>query len=142
MPLTNFGSVLSFAAELETQGMSFYDAMSQNPICKSHADLLRQFSTIAKKNHKLLLRARQENVTEMILEPIMDFVRAPFLTRIDEDELLTVADVISKVKQIEAKRLQFYTEAAGKLSALPEVARVLKTVGKKHAASSRQLESV
>jgi hypothetical protein len=142
MELVSFGSILSFAAELESQGMSFYDTMIRNPLCEAFAEQLREFSKITQKNHKLLLRTRRENVTEMILEPVTDFTKAPFLIRFDLNELATKVDVLAKIRQMEEKLVRFHTEAAAKLTALPEVARVLKTVGKKHAAICRSLDAL
>ena len=33
MPLTNFGSILNFAEELETQDQAFYELAVKNPAC-------------------------------------------------------------------------------------------------------------
>jgi len=106
MPLENFGSILNFAEQIESEDRAFYEILANNPACAEQKSVYEGFATDAQKNIKNIQRTRRENVTEMILEPVKDFVRAPF----------------------------YYTEAAEKIKAQPEVARALKTVGKKRKA--------
>jgi len=132
MPLENFGSVLNFAEELETQDQEFYEAVAGNPACSDHKQLFEQFAANAKKNVKTVQRTRRENVTEMILEPIKDFVRAPYCEVCLAAPSMTVEDALASAKRLEARAVRYYTEAAAKIKALPEVARALKLLGKKH----------
>jgi rubrerythrin len=132
MPLENFGSVLNFAEELETQDQEFYEAVAANPACSDHKQLFEQFAANAKKNVKTAQRTRRENVTEMILEPIKDFVRAPYCEVCLAAPSMTVEDALASAKRLEARAVRYYTEAAAKIKALPEVARALKLLGKKH----------
>ena len=78
MPLINFGSILNFAEELEQGDYDFYSILMQNSECIQDKEIYEKFSTDAKKNVKTVQRARRENVTEMILEPIVDFTRASY----------------------------------------------------------------
>ena len=78
MPLENFGSILNFAEELESQDRQYYEAVAGNPACSDHKQMFEQFAANAKKNVATVQRTRRENVTEMILEPIKGFVRAPY----------------------------------------------------------------
>ena len=78
MPLTNFGSILNFAEELEIQDQEFYQLVAQSPACSDLKDVFSQFAADAAKNKKTVQRIRRENVTEMILESVSDFTRAPF----------------------------------------------------------------
>ena len=132
MPLENFGSVLNFAEELEIQDQEFYEAAASNPACSNHKQLFEQFAANAKKNVKTVQRTRRENVTEMILEPIKDFVRAPYCEVCLAAPSMTVEDALASAKRLEARAVRYYTEAAAKIKALPEVARALKLLGKKH----------
>ena len=132
MPLENFGSVLNFAEELETQDQEFYEAVAGNPACSDHKQLFEQFAANAKKNVKTVQRTRRENVTEMILEPIKDFVRAPYCEVCLAGPSMTVEDALASAKRLEDRAVRYYTEAAAKIKALPEVARALKLLGKKH----------
>ena len=78
MPLENFGSILNFAEELELQDLGFYKTLVDNPACADHKPMFEAFAAAIDKNVKTVQRTRRENVTEMILEPINDFIRAPF----------------------------------------------------------------
>ena len=142
MPLINFGGILSFAEELEKQDEAFYAAVTANEAIAAHKDLFDQFLKDARKNIKNAQRARRENVTEMILEPIRDFFRAPFCEEIDPAEAKTAAEIIDAARCLEKRAESYYTEAAIKIKALPEVARVLKTIGKKHTAHLKKLDSL
>jgi len=49
MPLENFGSILNFAEELESQDQEFYQALTGNPSCSDHKQIFEQFAADAKK---------------------------------------------------------------------------------------------
>ena len=134
MPLENFGSILNFAEELESQDQEFYEAVAGNPACREHKQMFEQFAANAKKNVKTVQRTRRENVTEMILEPIKDFVRAPYCEVCEAAPGMTAEDALATARRLEDRALRYYTEAAVKIKALPEVARALKLLGKKRKA--------
>ena len=139
MPLENFGSILNFAEELENQDDEFYTAVANNPACADHKALFEQFAADAKKNIKTIQRTRRENVTEMILEPIRDFTRAPYCEECQGAEKMDASEALSSAKTLEERAERYFTEAAQKIKALPEVARALKTIGKKHTAHLTKL---
>jgi len=132
MPLENFGSILNFAEELENQDDEFYTAAANNPACSELKTLFEQFAVDAKKNIKTIQRTRRENVTEMILEPIRDFTRAPYCEECQGAETMDTSEALDSAKALEERAERYFTEAAQKIKALPEVARALKTIGKKH----------
>ena len=142
MPLENFGSILNFAEEVEKQDQEFYEAVAGNPACRDHKQMFEQFAADAKKNVKTVQRTRRENVTEMILEPIKDFVRAPFCEECEAAPGMTVDDALAAAKRLEDRAVRYYTEAAAKIKALPEVARALKLIGKKHNAHRETLAAL
>ena len=142
MPLENFGSILNFAEELEIQDQQFYEAVTGNPACSAHREMFEQFAANAKKNVKTVQRTRRENVTEMILEPIKDFVRAPFCEECQAAPDMTVEDALAAARRLEDRAVRFYTEAAVKIKALPEVARALKLIGKKHNVHRERLAAI
>ena len=139
MPLENFGSILNFAEELEQQDEAFFTAAASNPACSEQKALFGQFAADAKKHIKNIQRTRRENVTEMILEPIKDFVRAPFCEECEDAATMSASEVINAAKILEDRANRYYTEAAAKIKALPEVARALKIIGKKHTAHLQRL---
>ena len=144
MPLTNFGSILNFAETLETEDAALYAKLAEHDGCADIKEILEQFIRDNKKNIQTAQRTRRENVTEMILEPIRDFTRAPYQDVVAENELENLdaerALIISKRREQIAER--YYAEAAQKIKALPEVSRALKTIGKKHTAHLKQLDTV
>ena len=140
MPLINFGSILGFAEELETNDQIFYSAAANNPGCGEHKELFEQFVIDCKKSIKNIRRTKRENVTEMILEGISDFTRAPFVLEHEAADNLDVNAVMEIAKKLEERAERYYLEAADKMKALSEVARELKLVAKKRTAHRTKLE--
>jgi len=142
MPLINFGSILNFAEDIESQDAEYYARAAETQAGAPHKDLFGRLAADARKRVKVVQRTRRENVTEMILEPIQDFTRAPFQCSLpdvagsDTDKLLGCA------REMETRALAYYQEAAAKLKALPEVARELKRLAKKRKAHLNQLEAL
>jgi rubrerythrin len=142
MPLENFGSILNFAEELELQDLGFYKTLADNPACAEYKQLFEEFAAAINKNVKNVQRTRRENVTEMILEPIKDFIRAPFCEECVGIDKLNAAEALDAARRLEDRAVRYYTEAAVKIKALPEVARALKLLGKKHTAHLNKLKEM
>jgi rubrerythrin len=142
MPLQNFGSILNFAEELESQDRQFYAAAAENPACAAHKALFTDLGAEAGKNAKTVQRIRRENVTEMILEPVHDFTRAPYCEACEGAAVKNAADVLETAKRLEARAERYYTEAAAKIKALTEVSRALKTLGKNRRTRAAKLASL
>jgi rubrerythrin len=130
MPLQNFGSILNFAEELETQDRQFYEAAAGNPACGAHKPLFAELAAEAGRNAQTVQRIRRENVTEMILEPISGFTRAPFCEACEGAAVQTAEEVLATAKRLEGRAERYYAEAAEKIKALTEVSRALKSLGK------------
>jgi rubrerythrin len=139
MPLENFGSILNFAEELELQDLGFYKTVAENPACAGHKQMFEEFAAAINKNVKSVQRTRRENVTEMILEPIKDFIRAPFCEECQGVESMDASEAVDAARRLEERAVRYYTEAATKIKAQPEVARALKTIAKKHSAHLAKL---
>jgi rubrerythrin len=142
MPLENFGSILNFAEELELQDLGFYKTLAENPACAEYKQLFEEFAAAIDKNVKNVQRTRRENVTEMILEPIKDFIRAPFCEECVGIDKMNAAAALDAARRLEDRAVRYYTEAAVKIKALPEVARALKLLGKKHSAHIAKLDEI
>jgi len=143
MPLTNFGSILNFAETLEKEDAALYARLADHDACANIKEMLEQFIRDNKKNIQTVQRTRRENVTEMILEPVKDFTREPYqAVVVDELENLDAASALRISKRREQNSVRYYTDAAQKIKALPEVSRALKTIGKKHTAHLKQLDTV
>ncbi len=133
MELKNFGGILSFAAELEAGAKLFYSRAAQNPACSFQKQIFEALFKEHGQYEQRILRIRRENVTEMILEPIRDFTRAPFVMEYGDPEAMNFETVLETARKIESRSEHYYFEAAEKVKALPEVARELKKIGQKHA---------
>lgn len=142
MNLSNFGAVLSFAAELEAADTRFYQALVDNPALVEYGDIFQRIAAALKKNEKELLRARRENVTEMILEPIHDFDAGPFCTDDSALPAETASAAVAAAVKREEKAVVFYTLAAEKMHALPEVSRLLTRLAKIRTANQAGLNSL
>jgi hypothetical protein len=144
MPLINFGSILNFAETLENKALDVYTKLSHQDACADIREMLEQFIRDIRKNIQTVQRTRRENVTEMILEPIKDFTRASFELKTADSELEnpTREQALKLIRSQAQNAERYYAEAAGKIKALPEVSRALKTTGKKHAAHLKKLDTV
>ncbi len=141
MPLENFGSILNFAEALEKQDRDFFAAAAGNAACEMHREIFEQFAKEADKNIKTVLRTRRENVTEMILEPIRDFNRGPYCEECAAADRMTLDEALATANRLVDRAERYYSEAAAKIKALPEVARALKNLAKKHRKYREILES-
>ena len=142
MSLTNFGSVLNFAEELESGDQGFYAALIKNSACEPYKALFEELAADAQKNIKTVQRTRRENVTEMILEPITDFTREPFVIAYGNADTMKAEEALQAAQKLEERAERYYVEAAAKIKALPEVSRALKLIGKKRGAHRHKLDAV
>ncbi len=141
MELSNFGCIMDFAEKIETENEAFYNQAAAHPACADQTDLLAGMAKIAGKNIKEAQRTRRENVMEMVLECVSDFTSYSYEieTTINSDDSQDM--VLAKAKEIEVRAQTYYQDAAAKLTALPEVARNLKQLYKKHTKNLAQLEN-
>jgi rubrerythrin len=139
MPLASFGSILTFAEEMEIQDMTFYSQAINNPECSELKLMFEQFIKECKKNIVIIQRTRRENVTEMILEPIQDFFRAPFCIDVIDGSAIDSADAVESTIIMEQRSVDYYTNAAVKIKALPEVSNALRKLNKKHSARLKKV---
>jgi len=140
MPLTNFGAILNFAETVEKEDLSFYTRAASMEAAESYRILFEMFAKEGKKNLSLVQRTRRENVTEMILEPIRDFLRGSYEIDAPDPVACDLAGLLDAALSIENRAIRYYTDAAGKIRALPEVSRTLKTLAKKHTKRVDQLQ--
>ena len=142
MPLTSFGSILTFAEGFEIQDMAFYSEAVKFTESDEQTALIESFIKEGKKLIAIVQRTRRENVTEMILEPIQDFVRAPFCTEEDVCIGMTGANILETAKKLEQRSIDYYIAAAIKMKALPEVGVALKLLAKKHTARLNMVNTI
>jgi rubrerythrin len=140
MPLTNFGAILNFAEVVENDDLSFYGQAASLDAAASYRILFEMFVKEGRKSVSLIQRTRRENVTEMILEPIHDFVRGSYTVDLPDAAAMDVAGMLETATALEHRAIRYYSDAAEKIRALPEVARSLKTLAKKRAKRVEQLQ--
>jgi ribosomal protein L34E len=133
MPLINFGSILTFAEEIECQQLEFCNKAMNRPQCADIESALKAIAKSAQKRISEVRRVRRENVTEMILETIQGFHRKPFLLDLPDPSALPQAEINNWILKLGDNAGVFYEKAAEKLKGQAEVARALKGLKKKHA---------
>jgi phosphoglycolate phosphatase-like HAD superfamily hydrolase len=140
MPLENFGSILNFAEELEHQDAVIFEALAVNPACVDKRELFERFAVDSRKNMLTVQRTRRENVTEMILEPILDFTRAPYQEVFGPPSGMALDGALEVTRRLKERAVRYYGDAARKIKALPEVSRALAALARKHAGHLNHLD--
>lgn len=111
--LNSFGMILTFAAKQEETLEYFYkqaEAASEGEQAETFADYAKK----AGKRKQRLIAIRQENVTEIVLEPIEGLT-------VQDYELLpstpdSSAEALQQALALEARIARFYTEAGPKIN--------------------------
>ena len=104
--LNQFGAVMSFAIGLEEQLISYFEKLSDQ---SESDDEIKGLSNKSRKRKRNLVRSRQENVTEITLEPIEGLSPETYtltLTEFSRSEL---------IKNLETMK-QFYGDAGPKIN--------------------------
>ncbi len=129
--LTNFGSLVRFAVELEEATAAFYTTEGGLLGPGAQADLARQLAAQHENRRALLVRTRQQKLNEMVLEPItgLDGRRYVFdATATGRDEVLAKAIALEETAQ------RLYEESSVVAGALlTEAARTLRKLAEENA---------
>jgi hypothetical protein len=139
MTLNNFGSLLGFSLEIETQNAVFFADAATAPQCEPARPLFEGLAKNSRKRIKEIERTRRENVTEMILENLEGFTKAPFMRDPGDPKALAKDEVIATAEELLKRSIRFYAEAGPKLKRLPEVAGALKRLAKKSKRDAEQI---
>lgn len=139
MPLINFGSILGFAEEMEKQQKAFFDDASSNPALAVHHGLCEALARTAGKRIKEVQRVRRENVTEMVLETIQGFTRAPYVLEDSAPQDMDDKAFMEKATALIERALSYYEAAAEKLKGQADVSRALKTLAKQQVKDRKKL---
>ena len=119
--LNQFGSVLSYAIELEGLLAEYYGKAA-----KTNDKYQTEFGTRSQaslKRKKKLERSRRENITEIILEPIEDLDASDYVLDAKMD--------LETINNNEKIVIKFYADAGPKLNVL-ESQRLFKRCHKEH----------
>jgi hypothetical protein len=110
--LNTFGAVVTFAIDLEGAMQRFYEDASA--IGGDTAELFAQYARKSAKRRQRMVAVRQDNVTEMILEPIHG------LNQVDYDPAFTAPkdrdQALAEAIRLEGRAERFYRDAGPKLN--------------------------
>lgn len=143
MELLTFSAVLSFAISMEERAESFYRKAAERDECGSVGDTLSAFARQNGSHRSRLVATRQENVTEMVLEPINDLDSAGYEVDVELMSGMDCARILALAIEVERKAQGFYTDASGKAKhLLAGVARSFIRLGKEKAKRLQELEAL
>ncbi|MBN1381005.1 MAG: hypothetical protein JXA41_04970 [Deltaproteobacteria bacterium] len=141
MALGTFGAIMGFAVQMLQQTETFYKTMVQ----KARDPVLREaFQVLSDedgKNRSLMERARRENVTEMILEPIAGLDQSDYEIEIKAIDQSNDADLLETALILEERAYKFFSEVSGKVP-LPEVKRIFRKAAQKKEKSLAKLKTI
>ncbi|MDP3063861.1 MAG: hypothetical protein Q8O40_11730 [Chloroflexota bacterium] len=112
MELSTFGAVLAFAIEQEERSARFYQEAAEREDCEAARETFQELARQNTKRRDLLVRTRQEQVTEMVLEPITGLRRADYEVQVSAASASGYAQVLSQAVEVEQVAQRFYSEVA------------------------------
>ncbi len=122
--LTNFGSLVRYALELESSTAALYRAAFAILGNARGADLATELAAQHEDRRRLLERTRQQKLNEMVLEPISGLDGARYVY---DAHLRGGAEIRGKALGIEETGARFYSESAVVAkSLLTEAARTFR----------------
>jgi len=138
--LTNFGSLVRFAIELEVETAAFYGAAASLLGPGAEGELARRLAAQHDGRRSLLVRTRQQKLNEMVLEPItgLDGRRYVFDATAESR-----GDVLRKALPLEETGRRFYEESSVVArSLLTEAARTFRKLADENAANLAALREL
>ncbi|HVO43201.1 MAG TPA: hypothetical protein VMT34_11285 [Aggregatilineales bacterium] len=110
--LNTYGAVLSFAIELEGALQRFYESAA--PVAGDHEEQFEDYARTSAKRKQRLIGIRQDNVTEIVLEPITGLNGANY--SVASAPPTSAAEALTAARRIEARAQQFYLDSGPKLN--------------------------
>jgi rubrerythrin len=138
--LNTFGSVLTFAINLEDTARTFYEGLSKRDKHHLSNEILKELAEGNRKRRELLERTRRESVVEMILERISGLNRAEYSA--DASYAPDEANNLKVAIELERRMGRFYSDSANKTKFLPEVSRTLEKLARNSAEREARLRSL
>jgi len=130
MALTTFGAIMGFAAEMAAQAEEIYKALAGMAKAPALKEFLEALSKEEAKNRALMIKARRENVTEMILEPVTGLNREDYEVDVKPSGSMEDGGVLNAALILEERGKAFFENAASKVP-IPEVARTFRKAARK-----------
>jgi hypothetical protein len=139
--LGTFGAILKFALDTEGEVGLFYKSASGSLIDQNLVAMFHELASRGEKRIKTLERVRRENITEMILEPILGFDSDAFSVSTRIPASASDAALKQMAVDIESKLQKLYKTAAIKIDFLSEAAYVFELLSEKNEEAKNRLES-
>ncbi len=128
--LTNFGSLVRFALELEGATASLYRAAAALLGPAPQADLARDLAAQHESRRTLLERTRQQKLNEMVLEPIAGLDGSRYVY---DANVTRVPEIARKAAAIEEDAARLYTDSSVIAKALlTEAARTFRKLAEEN----------
>ena len=122
--LTNFGSLVWFAIELEVATAAFYTTAAGLVGPGRYSELARALAAQHEGRRGLLVRTRQQTLNEMVLEPITGLDGHRYVA---DAALASPSEVPAKAMALEMAAVRLYEESADVArSLLTEAARTFR----------------
>jgi hypothetical protein len=141
MALSTFGAIMGFAAEIARQAEDAYgvmEAKANDPVLR---ETLQLFQREGRKDHSLMEKTRRENVTEMMLEPVMGLHQEDYEIDLGIPERTDDVDLLKAAIVFEERGKRFFRDASCRLS-LPEVARIFRKIAQKKEENVSKLQGI
>jgi hypothetical protein len=104
-------------------------------------DALQALSEEEGKSHNLMIKARRENVTEMILEPVADFQQEDYEIDPKISESIDDVSLLKVALMLEERGKRFFRDASSKVP-LPEVAKIFRKAAQKKEENLTRLQNL
>ncbi len=125
--LTNFGSLVRYAVELEAATASFYRGAARLLGSGGPAEVAARLAEDHESRRVLLERTRQQKLNEMVLEPISGLDGARYVV---DPSLGSATEIGTRAATLEQVAALFYRESAAIAeSLLTEAARTFRRLG-------------
>lgn len=141
MELGTFGAVMAFASQLVTQSAEFYETVGDRARGPELKEVLKALQDGANRDRATMEQARRENVTEMILEPIVGLRREEYEARIGEVAPEADPEILKMALLLEERDQRFFRDSSAKLP-LPEVARLFRKLAKRREENLAKLHAL
>ena len=120
--LGTFGAVMKFAMQLEASALSYYETNLNRATNPDLSGLIIKIKTKVENRSKLLERVRRENVTEMILEPIVGLESEDYSLDTNVPETADDRSFTEITIALEETRQSFFETRSEKIEFLIEAA--------------------
>jgi hypothetical protein len=141
MPLTTFGAIMGFAAEISGKTAEIYGDLARKAKDTKLKEALQTLSAEEVKTHALMGKTRRENVTEMILEPVAGLRQEDYHLDVKVRDDMADADWLKGILALEDREKRFFHDASRKVP-LPEVARIFRKIAQKKEESLKALQGL